>query len=132
MEGILAKKHELNKRSTNLKDARTMKRPKPAGRDRAMTPEEFQAVLEEAQLPVRRQILALALTGCRPKEAWELTWDQVRDDRWILTRHKTRKTSRKPRVIYLNSAMRELMEELQRERGEEATVFLNCKGNLGP
>jgi integrase len=105
-----------------------MKRPKPAPRNRAMTEEEFRSLMRgEAKVCFKTILYALWATGCRPKEARTLTWDQVREDRWVLQNHKTAHKTRKPRVIYLNASMRKLMALLRR-RSTAANVFLNSRG----
>jgi integrase len=105
-----------------------MKRPKPAPRNRAMTEEEFRSLLRgEPKVCFKTFLYALWATGCRPKEARTLTWDMVREDRWVLQDHKTFHKTRKPRVIYLNASMRKLMGLLRR-RSASPHVFLNSRG----
>lgn len=103
-------------------------RPKPAPRERALTLDEYDAIYRAARKPFQRFLLALRNTGARPKEIRDLKWSQVRDDRWVLKEHKTRKKTGKPRIIYLTSAMRLLMTELGIERNGSDFVFLNCEG----
>ena len=69
---------------------------------------------------------ALYLTGARPKEARDLTWEHVRDDRWVIPEHKTAKKTGRPRVIYLDEPLREMMSRLRPAAG--ARVFLNTEG----
>ena len=68
-----------------------MPRPKPKPRQRAITAAEFGKLYEYAGAPLRDILLALYLTGARPKEARDLTWEHVRDDRWVIPEHKTAK-----------------------------------------
>jgi integrase len=72
-------------------------------------------------------LFSLWETGCRPKEARTLAWDNVREDRWILPQHKTAHATGKPRVIYLSRPMRRLMAVLCRENAGEC-VFVNEDG----
>ncbi len=103
-----------------------LSRPKPAPRQRALSDAEFQQLYAHAGSPLRDLLLALYLTGARPKEVRELRWRQVKDGRWVLGKHKTFKHTGKLRVIHLNSAMREMMTRLKgTARGEY--VFLNTR-----
>ncbi len=103
-----------------------MKNPKPKPRQRAITDAEFKKLYENAGDPLRNILRALYLTGARPKEARDLTWAQVKDDRWVLSEHKTAKKSGKPRVVFLNEEMRTMMAAL-RNNGH-THVFLNTEG----
>jgi integrase len=103
-----------------------MKRPKPPPRQRAMTDGEFQALYDQAGGPFRDFLRALYLTGARPKELRELRWEQVREDRLVLTRHKTSRKVGKPRVIFLDDEMKAMTARL-RDNGH-AHVFLNTRG----
>ncbi|WP_439628641.1 tyrosine-type recombinase/integrase [Gemmata sp.] len=103
-----------------------MKRPKPAPRQRAMSDVEFQKLYENAGGPFADYLLALRETGARPKELRDLTWDQVQEDRWVLTKHKTVRKVGKARVIILSSAMRAMMDRLKRDG--QGHVFLNTEG----
>ena len=108
---------------------RGMKRPKPAPRGRAMTEAEYRTLLRhEKYVGFRQYLFALRNTGCRPKEARELLWENVREDRWILPKHKTMHKTKKPRVIYLNAPMRKLMVVLRRS-AKASRVFVNRYGN---
>jgi integrase len=104
-----------------------MPRPKPTPRQRAITEEEFWHMYEYAGGPFRDYLLALFLTGARPKEVRELRWPQVRDGKWILDEHKTRKSTGKKRVIVLSAVMREMMDRLRAATASEF-VFLNTEG----
>ncbi|MCA9185697.1 MAG: site-specific integrase [Pirellulaceae bacterium] len=104
-----------------------MKIPPGKIRQRSLTPEEFKAIMSKAHGPFRILVWSLRQTGCRPSEAYRLTWDQVREDRWILFQHKTGEKTRKPRVIYLTPAMQRLMKYL-RTRSNSQNVFVNSRG----
>ncbi|HEX4610981.1 MAG TPA: site-specific integrase [Urbifossiella sp.] len=104
-----------------------MKRPKPKPRQRAITDAEFWQLYGNAGGPLRDLLLALYLSGARPKEVRELTWDKVGEDRWTLPEHKTAKKTGKPRVIFLPKELIELMGRLRAER-QTGHVFLNTEG----
>jgi integrase len=103
-----------------------MKNPKPRPRQRAITDAEFWKLHENAGGPLRDLLLALYLTGARPKEVRELKWEQVQEDRWVLMEHKTGKKTGKPRVIYLTGPLKEITDRL-RNNGH-THVFLNTTG----
>ena len=105
-----------------------MKRPKPKPRQRAITDTEFWQLYANAGDPLRDLLLALYLSGARPKEVRDLTWDMVGDDRWTLPEHKTAKKTGRSRVIFLPKELVELMSRLRRE-GRTGHVFLNTEGN---
>src|SRR5262249_10346498 len=102
-----------------------MPRPKPAPRQRALTPEEFQRLYDAAGDSFRHFLRAMRLTGARPKEIRDLRWDQVREDRIVFAEHKTKKKTHKPRVIVLTEEMRQLLGSMPRS---SPYVFLNNRG----
>lgn len=104
-----------------------MSRPRPKPRDRALTDDEFRAMLRCSRPYFRRLLLALRLTGARPKELRTLRWSQVREDRLVLSEHKTVKKTRKPRVIYLTAVMQKMLAWLKRHSHSDH-VFLNSEG----
>ena len=61
-----------------------MKCPKARTRERALTDDEYVILMRKSRRDFKRLLFALKHTGCRPKEARTLTWDQVREDRWVL------------------------------------------------
>lgn len=103
-----------------------MKRPKPPGRQRAMSDDEFAQLYENAGGPFADFLLALRETGARPKELRDLEWEQVQPDRLILVRHKTAGKVGKARVIILSDAMRAMLERLK--CNGHTHVFLNTTG----
>lgn len=102
-----------------------MKRPKPRPRQRAITEAEFKQLYDNAGGPLKDLLLALYMTGARPKEVRDLKWEHVREDRWVLPEHKTAKSTGRPRVIFLNDDMKAVMARL-RGNGHEY-VFLNTE-----
>ena len=106
---------------------RAMKCPKGKTRERVLTDDEYRILLKNSRRDFKILLFALKETGCRPKEARLLTWDQVREDRWILTKHKTVHKTGKPRIIYLTKPMQKLMQLLRKESTSDY-VFLNSRG----
>jgi len=104
-----------------------MERPKPPPRQRAMSESEFNQLYQQAGGPFRDFLRALYLSGARPKELRDLRWLQVREDRWVLTKHKTSKKVGSPRIVYLDAEMQEMMARLKGNGSEH--VFLNTEGN---
>ena len=104
-----------------------MKCPRAKVRDRVMSDAEYRTLLKNSDHDFKLLLFALKETGCRPKEARTLTWEQVQDDRWVLKQHKTAHKVHKPRVIYLSAPMRKLMPVL-RSRSTGVNVFLNSRG----
>jgi integrase len=101
-----------------------MKCPRAKTRKRFMSNEEYRALMRNSAHDFKQLLFSLQQTGCRPKETQTLTWEQVREDRWVLTEHKTAYKVQKPRVIYLSVPMRKLMTVL-RARSTSPYVFLN-------
>jgi integrase len=108
---------------------------------RDLTPEEFQAILRSTGTNVgrhwkkstpaarfRQVLMFLHFTGCRPKEASELCWNDVDFERRVivLRQHKTIKMQRRPapRIIPLHPVVVKLLVVLKR-RDEGDHVFLN-------
>jgi len=103
-----------------------MKCPRAKARSRFMSDGEYRTLLKHSDSDFKTLLFALKETGCRPKEARVLRWDQVRDDRWVLEEHKTAYKVEKPRVIYLTTPMRKMMDVLRR-RSTSPQVFLNSR-----
>jgi integrase len=104
-----------------------MPRPKPRPRQRAITESEFQKLYEYSGGPLRDLLLALYLTGARPKEVRGLKWSQVREDHWILHEHKTANKTGRERRIFLTQEMKDVMTRL-RACAPGEYVFLNTQG----
>lgn len=104
-----------------------MKCPRAKPRGRFMSDAEYRTLLKHSDADFKILLFALKETGCRPKEARTLCWEQVRDGRWVLEEHKTSNKVDKPRVIYLTKPMQRLMHVLRR-RSTGPHVFLNGRG----
>ena len=108
-------------------------KPVSLGRSRIMTDDEFQALLDAADLSFQRFLLALRLTGCRPGEVRNLTWDMVdlNDGLWILRKHKTVTMQRTPapRIIPMPEKLEILCRELAKAAHKPSDhVFVNQHG----
>jgi integrase len=111
----------------NNNPLRSMKCPKGKTRDRALTNDEYCILMRNSRREFKILLFALKETGCRPKEARMLRWNQVKEDRWVLTQHKTAHKNGKPRVIYMTKRMQRLMKNLRR-KSKSDYVFLNGRG----
>lgn len=115
------------------------RKPRPRQRTRLIDPEEFQAMLRSSDAPFRRFLLALRLTGCRPKELRCLLWGHVHlgNGVWVIpdrrggVTHKAagRQKQPLPRVVALPDPIISLCRwlEAHRQPGQEH-VFLNRRG----
>ncbi len=94
---------------------RGVKKPPVGRRERILTPAEKQEILDTIKdKPFRQFVFALFETGCRPSEVARVTAGHFDATRglWVFDKHKTRKKTDKPRVVYLTPAMVELTREL--------------------
>jgi integrase/recombinase XerC len=106
---------------------RKLKKPAYARREVMLSEEDRQRI--EAAVKDRafkRYLFALGQTGCRPGEIRTVTTDNVHGDTWVFTDHKETHHG-KPRVIFLNEAMRLLVTELVAEN-PTGPLFLNSRG----
>lgn len=78
----------------------------------------------------RRVLLFLRWTGCRPGEMARATWADVDWDHSVvvLQEHKSRKKTRKPRVIPLNDRCVKMLRWMQRRASGAGLIFLNEYG----
>ncbi len=79
---------------------------------------------------LREVLLFIKLTGARPKEARDLRWADIDADSGVarLERHKTRKKTRKARVLPLTPPVVRLLESVARRDGTADCVFLTTRG----
>lgn len=94
---------------------RGVKKPPVGRRERILTPGEKKEILETIRdKPFRQFVFALYETGCRPSEVARVTAEHFDAARglWVFGKHKTRKKTGKPRVVYLTPAMVELTKSL--------------------
>jgi integrase len=94
---------------------RGVKKPPVGRRDRILSADEKKEILETIRdKPFRQFVFALYETGCRPSEVARVRAEHFDAERglWVFGKHKTRKKTEKPRVVYLTPAMVELTKEL--------------------
>ena len=117
----------------NLKHIR---KPQPKRRDRYLTDDEFARILRATNprdgrrsgAPMRRLLLALDWTLCRPGELAKLKWEHIHVEQHvaILPDHKTKRTG-KPKIIALIPKMLRLLDWLQQQSNSDC-VFMNSRG----
>jgi integrase len=103
-----------------------MRCPRAKTRQRILTDGEFRALLRASDRDFKVLLYSLSQTGCRPKEARTLRWTDVREDRWVLTEHKTAYKTGKTRTIFLTQSMQKLMQVLRKKSNSEF-VFVNAR-----
>src|SRR5207245_2217044 len=103
-------------------------------RRRPVTDEEYQTLLRGADPQLRRLIVFLALSGCRPAEASAIKWADVHFESKcvILQDHKTAKKTGRPRVIPLVPATIKLLHWIRRRRQTSTIELLEGILSQGP
>ena len=99
---------------------------------RPMTDPEYRAALRHSDALFRRVLLFLRFTGSRPGEMSQAAWPNVDWKRAcvVLGQHKTRKKTKKPRVIPLTPLVLRLLRWMWRQTEDHAgLIFRNTKGN---
>jgi integrase len=95
-----------------------------------MSSEHFQVLMRHSPPWLRRLLVFLKATGCRPAEAMALMWDDVHlnDCQVLLGRHRAKWTE--PRTIPLPTAALRLLSWMRdrKTRGQQL-VFLAPSGN---
>jgi integrase len=107
-----------------------VRKPKAKTRDRTLTPAERALVLGAIKdAAFKAFVTAMTLTGCRPGEVARVTAADcdLAAGLWVLARHKTAKTTGKPRVVYLSPDALALTRELAAAR-PAGPLFLNRRG----
>ncbi len=108
---------------------RGLVRPACLRRDKVVTVEEHQRILEATDDDFRDYLTALWETGARPGEFAAVTaanFDRQQNI-WVLMSHKTATKTGKPRVIYLTEDMVKLTERLATAH-PTGPLFLNSDG----
>jgi len=79
---------------------------------------------------LREVILFVKLTGARPKEVRDLHWTDIDTNAGIarLEQHKTRKKTRRARVIPLTAQLVRLLESIAQRDGTSGVVFKTANG----
>lgn len=98
---------------------------------RPMTDGEYRALLRHGPACLRRVLVFMRLTGCRPGEVRALEWPDVDPARGVAVlppeRHKTGKKTGQPRVIVLLPAALKLLAWLHRH-GRGGALFRGGRG----
>jgi integrase len=83
----------------------------------------------KASYAFRAILIALRHTGCRPGEVIKLSIADVASDfsTWTIAEHKTKKKTKRPRVIYLSPCMQTLTRAMIAGR-KSGAVFQNASG----
>jgi integrase len=111
-------------RENPFKGLRVERSRRMTGRD--MHPEEFQAILRVTDPAFRRVLCALKMTGMRPGELRCLRWCHIDWEKGlaVLERHKTARSTGKPRIIVFPPAIMKLLAWIYRHRKGPAAVEL--------
>lgn len=112
---------------------KAVKKPPQRHRDRILTPEERQEILQAIKDQAFRDfVLAMMETGARPGEVRRVTAANVNLELgiWTFAEHKTAKRTGRPRVIYLTPAMVELSRTLV-EKYPEGPLFRGPRSKRG-
>lgn len=96
---------------------------------RPVTRDEFQAMLRGTDKEFQRLLIFMWLSGVRPGEAEALRWADVQFEKrcLVIEKHKTRKHTRKPRVVPLTAPARRLLAWMH-ARATGQVVFPNRTG----
>jgi integrase len=106
--------------------------PKPVVRDRILTEEERTQIFEAIRdVCFADYLTALLESGARPGEVATLTPENVNLDLgiWVLKKHKTKRKTGRPRVVYLTPALLELTRRRVADTPPGKPVFRNTRGN---
>jgi len=105
-----------------------VKPPRSRGAEALVSPDTHEQLLRAAPLALRRALLALHATGCRPSEVCrvEARHFDATNGVWLLDEHKTDRTGKR-RIIYLSPSMIALCQELT-EQHPAGPLFRNTKG----
>jgi integrase len=82
------------------------------------------SLLRGARRPFRLFLWALMETGARPSELRRLKWNEVKENRFVIEKHKTVKKTGKPRVIFMTERLQRHIAQL-RKRSASPFVFVN-------
>jgi integrase len=98
---------------------------------RPVTDPEFRRMLRASDALFRRYLFFLRCVGCRPGEADELLWPEVEliGGYAIKEKHKTRKKTKKPRIIPLPSVIVRMLLWMRSQCDGNGHVFRNTKGH---
>lgn len=99
-------------------------------RRRATTDDLFDRAMQWADIGFQEMLLFLRATGCRPGEARAAQWQEVNWERRciVLERHKSRKKTKKPRVIPLPPDAYNLLLSMRMVCDGTGAIFRNGAG----
>jgi integrase len=108
--------------------APTTKKERETPRDRTLSIEEFQSLLDQSKRWLQRVLIGANETGMDRGMILKLTWDSVRDGLIVLTRQKTGAKQRIGISPALQDVLDELREQYRRIPNMEKRVFTTAKG----
>lgn len=89
----------------------------------------FDAMYAAAKPAFKDFLTALRCTGCRPGELMVVTAADIRDgDKFILQKHKTSRKTGKPRIVWFDDTLKDLIARKVQEH-PEGPLFRNTDGN---
>jgi integrase len=96
-----------------------------------MTDDVWAKLCKLANKPYERVLRFLRYTGCREGELCEAVWGGINFETgtWVILKHKTRKRTRKPKVVTLTRRALEFLKEIRPDDPKPGDrVFLNTWG----
>jgi integrase len=107
-----------------------MEKPPCLRRERILTLVERRAILAAVHgRNFKMFLFALGQTGCRPGEVAAVTAEHFHPSgMWVFHKHKTRRKTGRPRVVYLSRPMIKLTQLLMRLQPEGGALFRNDEG----
>jgi len=98
-------------------------------KERILTKEEEQRLLDISPTPLKNIIFTALSTGMRKNEILTLKWDNVDLENNIITIDHTNTKSKKTRRVPINSTLRQLLIESKLKSAGHDYVFLSSKGD---
>jgi integrase len=108
---------------------RKLRKPPGLSREKVLTVEEDQSILNNTDQTFRLVLLALRQTGARPGELASVQCSDFdpSSETWVLRKHKTGEKTGKPRIIYLTPCVVTVSKILQAKH-RTGPLFLNSRG----
>ncbi len=97
-------------------------------KERILTKEEEQRLLDASPTPLKNIIINALCTGMRKNEILTLTWDNIDFENNLITIEHTNTKSKKTRRIPINSTLRQILIESKLKSAGNDYVFLSSKG----
>ncbi|HWR59402.1 MAG TPA: site-specific integrase [Thermodesulfovibrionales bacterium] len=85
-------------------------------RERYITDDEFEAILEHLQEDNKEMFLALYHTAQRPGRIYNLQWSQINPDERSITFENTSHNKRVPNVLWINDTLYEILMRRRKNR----------------